>query len=180
MRDYQPVTHESVGFCAPGDALIRHFFLAVSDAERDFKFSWRQQSVGVTVGAIDATFKRGSALKDCKVRQTVWSNDLQAPLIAVFVNSASMDEPAFADACSEYNTVVTRTGMVPMRLAYIDCTFRDGPGTARRFPSLGRALADTELKVTLHGSVHRTVAEALDVSHNGKCAHPALCARADR
>ena len=46
-------------------------------------------------------------------------------------------------------------------------------------PPLSR-LADTELKVTLHGSVHRTVAEALDVSHNGKCAHPALCARADR
>lgn len=162
MGEYEPVTHKSVAFCAPGDALIRHFFLAVSDAEKDYKFSWRQQNVGVTVGAIDATFKRGSALKTLKVRQTVWSNDLQAPLVAVFVNSASMDEPAFVAACDDYNTVVRRTGMEPMRLCYIDCTFRDGPGAARRLPSLAGGLAETELSFLGDGgelSLISTVAE---------------------
>lgn len=71
LGEYTDVTPASVALCAPGDALIRHFFLAVSDAESKYKLSWRQQNVGVTVGAVDATMKRGSALADCKIRQTV-------------------------------------------------------------------------------------------------------------
>ncbi len=145
MGAYSDITHKSVAFCAPGLALIQHFYLAVSDAEKEYKFSWRQQNVGVTVGALDATMKRGSALADLKIRQTLWSNDLQAPLIAVFVNSASMEDPAFTSACKVYNQVVIRCGMEPMRLLYLDCPFRDGPGAARRLPSLTRPHTDAEL-----------------------------------
>ena len=71
MGKYVEVTPARVALCAPGDALIRHFFLAVSDTESQYKLSWRQQNVGVTVGAVDATMKRGSALADLKIRQTV-------------------------------------------------------------------------------------------------------------
>ena len=77
MAPYVELTHESVGLCAPGHALIRHLFLAVSAAEAAYKLSWRQQNVGVTVGAVDASMKRGNALDQCKVRQTFWSNDVQ-------------------------------------------------------------------------------------------------------
>ena len=58
-------------------ALIRHFFLEVSKTTSTYKLSWRQQNVGVTVGSLDATLKRGKALTDLKIRQTLWSNDLQ-------------------------------------------------------------------------------------------------------
>ena len=151
IGEYTEVTPASVGLCAPGDALIRHFFLAVSDSESSYKLSWRQQNVGVTVGAIDATMKRGNALPELKIRQTVWSNDLQAPLVGVFVNSASMEDPGFTAACDDYNAVVVRTGMEPMRLVYVDCPHRDGPGAARRLPSLTRPSTAAELDFLADG-----------------------------
>ena len=145
IGEYHEVTHASAGLCAPGEALIRHFFLSVSAAESNYKLSWRQQNVGATVGALDATMKRGSGLTNLKIRQTLWSNDIQAPLVAVFVNSASMEDPAFTSACNDYNAVVLRCGMEPMRLLYLDCPFRDGPGAVRRLPSLTRPSTDAEL-----------------------------------
>ena len=61
-------TAKSVGLCAPGHALVRHLFLAVSKAEEQYKFSWRQQNVGVTIAAVDASMKRGKALELLKIR----------------------------------------------------------------------------------------------------------------
>ena len=151
MPAYENVTHESVALCAPGHALIRHFYLAVSDAEASYKFSWRQQNVGVTVAAVDASLKRGKALELLKVRQTVWSNDVQAPLVSVFVSSASLDDSGFSAACKDYNAVVTRVGMQPMQLLYLDCTFRDGPGAIRRFPQLAQAIAGSEIDYASDG-----------------------------
>ena len=125
-----------IGFCSPGHKLIRHFFMAVHNADAEYKLSWRQQNVPVNIAAVDATMKRGSALTDLKIRQTLWSNDANAPLIAIMVNSASMDDPAFKAAAIDYNNVVTILGMGAMKLLYLDCPFRDGPGAMRRFPSL--------------------------------------------
>ena len=70
---------------------------------------------------------------------------LQAPLVAVFVNSASMADPAFGAACADYNAVVIRAGLEPMRLLYLDCPWRDGPGAARCLPSIARPHAAAEL-----------------------------------
>ena len=125
-----------IGFCSPGHKLIRHFFMAAHNADAEYKLSWRQQNVPVNIAAVDATMKRGSALTDLKIRQTLWSNDANAPLIAIMVNSASMDDPAFKAAAIDYNNVVTILGMGAMKLLYLDCPFRDGPGAMRRFPSL--------------------------------------------
>ena len=138
-------TPESVGLCAPGHALIRHLFLSVSKAEEQYKFSWRQQNVGCTVGCLDASMKRGKALPQLKVRQTLWSNDIQAPLNAQFVNSASMDDPGWVASCKVFNAVVVRVGLQPMRILYLDCTFRDGPGAVRCLPHLAQRRAAIEL-----------------------------------
>ena len=138
-------TAKSVGLCAPGHALVRHLFLAVSKAEEQYKFSWRQQNVGVTIAAVDASMKRGKALEQLKIRQTLWSCDAQAPLVAVFVASASMDDPGFTAACSVFDAVVVRTGLQRMQLIYLDCTFRDGPGAVRRFPQLAQKRVAVEL-----------------------------------
>jgi len=105
MDNAEVVTAESVGMCAPGEALIRHFFREAHKASNDYKLSWRQQNVPMTVGAVDATFKRGKDMALSKVRQTVCSNDVNAPAIAVFVPSASMDDPGFTAACDDYNKV---------------------------------------------------------------------------
>ena len=87
MGAFVEFSRSSVGFCAPGHALIRHFFLAVYHAGADYKLSWRQQNVPVNIGAVDATMKRGSALTDLKIRQTLWSNDANAPLIATVASA---------------------------------------------------------------------------------------------
>ena len=136
MGELTEFTRASVGLCSPGHKLIRHFFLAVYNVGKEYKLSWRQQNVPVNVGAVDATMKRGSALTDLKIRQTFWSNDANAPLVAVFVNSASMDDPAFKAACIDYNGAVHLLGMSAVQLLYLDCPFRDGPGAMRRWPSL--------------------------------------------
>ena len=54
MRQFlmdEPVvlTEHMVGLCAPGHALIRHFFLALSTTQATYKFSWRQQNVTAEV-----------------------------------------------------------------------------------------------------------------------------------
>ena len=67
MDDVELITAESVGICAPGEALIRHFFLAVHEATSAYKLSWRQQNVPMSVGTVDATFKRGKALDMLKI-----------------------------------------------------------------------------------------------------------------
>ena len=102
VRDPVLVTAKSVGICAPGEALIRHFFLEAANATKPYKLSWRQQNVPMTVGAVDATYKIGKELGLLKIRQTVFSNDVVAPAIAVWTSSASMDDPAFEAACSDY------------------------------------------------------------------------------
>ena len=134
MSKFEAPTHESVAMCAPGHALLRHLFLAVSDADEQYKFSWRQQNVAGTVWAVDASMKRGKALPQCKIRQTLWSCDVQAPLGAFFVNSASMDDDGFSAGCTEVSEVMEKLAIPPAKLAYMDCTVRDGPGFARRFP----------------------------------------------
>ena len=136
MGELTEFSRASVGLCSPGHQLLRHFYLAVDAASSVYKLSWRQQNVPVAIASVDATFKRGSALQELKIRQTVWSNDVNAPLIAIWVNSASMDDAAFRAVCVDYNNVVHILGMGCMQLLYLDCPFRDGPGAARRFPSL--------------------------------------------
>ena len=69
IAPYIEPTAKSVGLCAPGHALIRHLFLETSKTDATYKFSWRQQNVGVTVGAVDASMKRGNSLAQLKVRQ---------------------------------------------------------------------------------------------------------------
>ena len=71
MHDAEIPTAKSLGVCAPGHALIRHFFLDVQEARDNYQLSWRQQNVVARVGSVDATFKRGKALSDLCVRQTV-------------------------------------------------------------------------------------------------------------
>ena len=130
------LTPEGVGLCSPGDALIRHFFDAVATNQTLYQLSWRQQNVPVSIAAVDASYKRGKVLDDLTICQTVWSNDINAPAISAMVNSASMDDPAFAAACEEYCKVVRKLGLGTMKLMYLDCPLRDSGGARRRFPSL--------------------------------------------
>eukprot|EP00961_Rhodomonas_salina_P278916 3768000-Rhodomonas_salina.1 len=102
MHRVKPPTAERIGLCAPGSKLIRHFFLDVHAAREEYPFSWRQQNVPMRIGWFDATYKRGKALADDRIRQTGWSNDVGAPTISVMVQSASMDDQAFTMACDEY------------------------------------------------------------------------------
>ena len=106
MGDVDFVTAESVALCSPGEALIRHFFLSVHEARSPYQLSFRQQNVPMSIGAVDATFKRGKALSLLKIRQTVFSNDVNAPAIGIWCSSASMDDPAFVAACADYNKVI--------------------------------------------------------------------------
>ena len=146
MDDVELITAESVGICAPGEALIRHFFLAVHEATSAYKLSWRQQNVPMSVGAVDATFKRGKALDMLKIRQTVFSNDVNAPAISVWVASASMDDPAFVAVCTVYNAVLAVTKMLPLMLLFLDCPLRDAGGAARRFPQLAEGMRSSEYR----------------------------------
>ena len=57
--------------------------------------------------ALDATMKLGSALKDLKIRLVQMIYRRTAPLVAVFVNSASMADPAFTSACTDYKPCIT-------------------------------------------------------------------------
>jgi hypothetical protein len=129
-------TAQSIGLCAPGKKLISHFFVNVEAAKETYQLSWRQQNVPVRIGSVDATFKRGKALGDLNIRQTLWSNDVNAPVVTAMVQSASMDDPAWSAACKDHAAVVDDTGMEPISIAYIDCPQRDGPGLARRYPTL--------------------------------------------
>ena len=141
IHDCAVPTEQSIALCAPGHALIRRFFLDVSMAKQPYQLSWRQQNVPMRIGSIDATFKRGKALGDLKIRQTVWSNDVNAPAIAIMVQSASMEDPAFVAACKDHNLVMEALGMELLSLVYLDAPGRDGPGTGRRFPSVLRGAA---------------------------------------
>jgi len=64
-------TESSIALCAPGDALLRHFFLEVQEGLSEYQLSWRTQNVPMRVGSIDASMKRGKALADLNKRQTV-------------------------------------------------------------------------------------------------------------
>ena len=163
------ITPESVGLCAPGDALIRHFFSAIATAASVYKLSWRQQNVAMRVGSVDAHFKRGKVLVDLKIRQTVWSNDANCPVISIMVNSASMDDPALVAACDEYAAVVRKLGMGAIELLYLDCPGRDAGGAGRRFPSLVHNATYKEHVVDL--ATVTTVTRVADA--------PAACARFD-
>ena len=147
MDEPELVTAESIGLCSPGQALIRHFFLAVQNARAPYQLSWRQQNVPMTIGSVDATFKRGKALDLLKIRQTVFSNDVCAPAISVWVPSASMDDSAFSAACADYNKVLRCTHMLPLKLMYLDCPSRDAGGAGRRFPQLTAGMAAREYHV---------------------------------
>jgi len=61
--------------------------------------------------AVDDEGGEPRVLTDLKIRQTFWSNDANAPAIAIMVNSASMDDPAFKAACLDYNGAVSILGM---------------------------------------------------------------------
>ena len=89
----------------------------------------------------------------------MWSNDIQAPLVAVFVNSASMEDAGFTAVCNNYNAVVTLCGLEPMRLLYLDCPFRDGPGAARRLPSVARPTTAAELDFIADGGTLTLVSD---------------------
>jgi hypothetical protein len=162
MDSVELVTAESVGLCSPGHALIRHFFLAVHEARAPYQLSWRQQNVPMTIGSVDATFKRGKALDLLKIRQTVFSNDVCAPAIAVWVSSASMDDSAFSAACTDYQKVLRATRMAQLKLLYLDCPHRDAGGAARRFPQLMAGMVAREYHVDLaKASLVTSLANAL-------------------
>ena len=138
MGEYKFSTDEDVGLCSAGHALIRHFFQQVTAGAADYQLSWRQQNVPMTIGAVDAHMKRGSALPDLNIKQTIWSNDAGCPAISIWTNSASLDDPAFAHACEDYGAVLAKTGMGEMKLVYLDNVGRDAGGAGRRFPSVMR------------------------------------------
>jgi hypothetical protein len=94
MGDFVEFTRADVGLCSPGHKLLRHFFFADYNASIEYKFSWRQQNVPITIGAVDATMKRGSALTDLKIRQTVWSNDANCPIVIHHAFMVSRDRRA--------------------------------------------------------------------------------------
>jgi len=149
MDEVELVTAESVGLCAPGEALIRHFFLSVHQARAPYQLSWRQQNVPMTIGSVDATYKRGKALDLLKIRQTVFSNDVCAPVISVWVSSASLDDTAFAEACDDYERVQRVTKMLKLSALYLDCPHRDAGGAGRRFPRLLAGMSTKEYNVDL-------------------------------
>ena len=149
MDEVELVTAESVGLCAPGEALIRHFFLSVHQARAPYQLSWRQQNVPMTIGSVDATYKRGKALDLLKIRQTVFSNDVCAPVISVWVSSASLDDTAFAEACDDYERVQRVTKMLKLSALYLDCPHRDAGGAGRRFPRLLAGMSTREYSVDL-------------------------------
>ena len=153
MKEVVQITAETFGLCFPGHALIRHFMLTITDATSRFKESWRQQNVPCIIGSVDATYKRftatgAMATSVFQVRQTVWSNDVNAPVISINLTTASLDDPALVAACDAYNQVVNVTGMAPISIMYLDCPNRDAGGAIRRFPSLNTG-ATTELTLPL-------------------------------
>ena len=149
MKEVVQITAETFGLCFPGHALLRHFMLKVTDATSAFKESFRQQNVSCRIASIDATYKRfmntgALATGAFQVRQTIFSNDVNAPVISINLSSASLDDPALVAACDVYNQVVNLTGMERMSIMYLDCPNRDAGGAIRRFPSLNTCAA-TEL-----------------------------------
>ena len=109
MKEVVKITPESYGLCYPTHQLIRHLILHVADATSIYKFSWRQQNVSARIASIDATFKRYSSSL-FGVRQTVWSNDMNAPVISINLSSSSLNAPPLVDACKTFNEVVCATG----------------------------------------------------------------------
>ena len=157
-------SEEELGVCSAGHALIRHFFQEIKAGAADYQLSWRQQNVPMVVGSIDAHMKRGSALSDLHIKQTVWSNDAGCPTISIFTNSASMDDPAFSAACEEYRAVVAKTGMCDAKVLYLDNVSRDAGGAGRRFPSVMTSLRAKEHSCVSDISKAHCVAGASDVA----------------
>ena len=129
------ITAESIGIAFPGDALIRHFFMDFAEATEKYKISYRQQNIPMKIGSIDAHFKYAKSLP-LPIVQTIWSNDIGAPVVTIFTSSASHDDVALVNACADYNAIVNDTGMQQVQLMFIDNPGRDTNGTLRLFPSL--------------------------------------------
>jgi hypothetical protein len=81
---------------------------------------------------------RGSnvqSVKLCNNRFTIWSAELNAPLLAINTDSTSMSDGALVLGCEALNTVY-RDGRAPIQLAYLDNPRRDAKGLIKLLPSL--------------------------------------------
>ena len=116
----KPVTAKTYGVCWPGHGLLRHFILSLLEREQDYKFRFREVNVGGVFLAMDHTNKVGKAqnIDGCsfgKYRFTIWSNDLNAPMITVMTETTSFEDPAVVKAVEAYHKIARKDGrMMPM------------------------------------------------------------------
>ena len=131
----------SVSENAYGHGVIRHFMHDACATDREYQFRWRSANVGASVISVDDNMKvnkkqtvQGTPI--ARIKRTVWSNDLNCPLISCVVNSTSMTDPAFVSAVNVYQCIAEKDGRAPVCLCYLDAIKRDGPAILDLFPSL--------------------------------------------
>jgi hypothetical protein len=140
MTDPYIITREQLGICPSGHALVRRFFSGDTAASREYQFSFRQQNVTCRIGAVDGHMKAFSGLSDWSILNTLWSNEVNAPVLSVNCSTTSMDDPAFAAGAAAHNAVVQALGLERMEYLWCDNVNRDERGCCRRFPSLNLPL----------------------------------------
>lgn len=158
------VTEDTWGVVMPGHALVRTFFRLTYLVNEDYQFAFREQHVWGEVVCGDHTLKllksqRVSGHKVLTYRFTLWSNDLNCPLLVVNTTTGSYDDPALIAAFEELNKVLDREGHPKIVLAYIDNVRRDLQGILRRLPSLSCSVDAT----VATGASAASVASAADL-----------------
>ena len=87
---------------------------------------------------INSAQRVGDQQKFAPLRLTVWDNWMNAPVVCLGVNSASLYDGTVKAACEGYHELAEKDWRRLPVLAYIDNPNRDLPGTGTLFPSVRR------------------------------------------
>jgi hypothetical protein len=137
-----------VGAAPPSHRVIREWVVNSAEARADYQFAWRQQHVSGTIIQLDHHLKvnRGNSvqsIKLCNNRLTVWSSQLNAPLLSINTDTTSLNDGAFVLAAEAMRSVYSDAQREPVALAYVDNPHRDEKGLVRAFPSLASGVDGT-------------------------------------
>lgn len=139
------VTEETWGVVYPGHALVRSFVRLTNKASENYQFAWREQHCWGEIVCADHTLKllKGQRVDGVKVlwfRFTLWSNDLNCPLLVVNTATSSYDDPALVEAFKVFDESQRKHGHPEVAMAFLDNVRRDQLGFERRVPSLRKGV----------------------------------------
>ncbi|KAG5186585.1 hypothetical protein JKP88DRAFT_353946 [Tribonema minus] len=127
------LTEEEYRLVSPGHGLIRRWFMDLADSKQDFQFAWRQQHISGTVLQVDHHLKafKGNnvhAVKLGNARCTVFSSNLNCPMLSINTETTGFRDGALRLACNALLRSAHDNGQPPFHLVYSDNPRRDARG----------------------------------------------------